>query len=125
MNNGIKYLVGNNNETLESNCISVNRNGSVGYSFYHKYPALYSNDCRKLRLKKCNNEYVSLFMTNQIMQQKDKYNYSIKMGTSRLKKQMIMLPVSECGEPDYIFMEKYGKLLVMKKCQQYLDYINS
>lgn len=125
MNNGIKYLVGNNNGTLESNCISVNRNGSVGYSFYHKYPALYSNDCRKLRLKKHNNEYVALFITNQIMQQKDKYNYSIKMGTSRLKKQMIILPVSECGEPDYTFMEKYGKQLVMQKYQQYLIYINS
>lgn len=52
VNNGIKYFVGNENGTLESNCISVNRNGSVGYSFYHSYPALFSNDCRKLRLKK-------------------------------------------------------------------------
>lgn len=50
-NNGIGYFVGNTNETLEENCLSVNRNGSVGYSFYHQYKALFSNDCRKLRLK--------------------------------------------------------------------------
>lgn len=36
-NNGIGYFVANSNETLESNCLSVNRNGSVGYCFYHPY----------------------------------------------------------------------------------------
>lgn len=123
MNNGIKYFVGNNNGTLEANCISVNRNGSVGYSFYHKYPALYSNDCRKLRLKKRNNEYVALFITNQVMQQKDKYNYSIKMGTARLKKQKIMLPVDEQGEPDYAFMEQYIKERKSQLVQKYKDFI--
>ena len=122
VNNGIKYFVGNTNGTLESNCISVNRNGSVGYSFYHKYKALYSNDCRKLRLKQRNNEYVSLFITNQIMKQKDKYNYSVKMGTGRLKKQKIMLPVNELGLPDYDYMEQYIKNMMYKKYQSYLDY---
>ena len=123
LNNGIKYFVGNNNGTLEANCISVNRNGSVGYSFYHKYPALYSNDCRKLRLKKHNNEYVALFITNQIMQQKDKYNYSIKMGTARLKKQKIMLPVDEHGTPDYSFMEQYIKERERQLIQKYKNFI--
>lgn len=123
LNNGIKYFVGNNNGTLEANCISVNRNGSVGYSFYHKYPALYSNDCRKLRLKKHNNEYVALFITNQIMQQKDKYNYSIKMGTARLKKQKIMLPVDEHGGPDYSFMEQYIKERERQLIQKYKNFI--
>ena len=123
LNNGIKYFVGNNNGTLEANCISVNRNGSVGYSFYHKYPALYSNDCRKLRLKKHKNEYVALFITNQIMQQKDKYNYSIKMGTARLKKQKIMLPVDEHGAPDYSFMEQYIKERERQLIQKYKNFI--
>lgn len=53
-NNGIGYFVANSNETLESNCLSVNRNGSVGYCFYHPYKALYGNDTRKLRPKKNN-----------------------------------------------------------------------
>ena len=50
INNGITHFVDNTNETKESKCISVNRNGSVGFAFYHPYEALYSNDCRKLRL---------------------------------------------------------------------------
>ncbi len=125
INNGIKYFVGNTNGTLESNCISVNRNGSVGYSFYHKYKALYSNDCRKLRLKLSNNEYIYLFITNQIMKQKDKYNYSVKMGTGRLKKQKIMLPINEFGLPDYDYMEQYIKNMMYKKYQSYLKYKNN
>lgn len=36
------------NETIDKECINVNRNGSVGYAFYHEYPALYGNDTRKL-----------------------------------------------------------------------------
>lgn len=122
VNNGIKYFVGNTNGTLEANCISVNRNGSVGYSFYHKYEALYSNDCRKLRLKQRNNEYVSLFITNQIMKQKDKYNYSVKMGTGRLMKQKIMLPINELKLPDYDYMEQYVKNVMYNKYQLYFDF---
>ncbi len=122
-NNGIKYYVSNTNETLEENAISVNRNGSVGYSFYHKYKALYSNDCRKLKLKQCRNEFVALFITNQIIQQKDKYNYGYKMGTGRLKKQMIMLPITDEGSPDYEYMEQYVKNVIFRKYKKYLEYL--
>lgn len=59
-NNGIGYFVGNQNETLEKGSLSVNRNGSVGYCFYHPYDALYGNDTRKLKPIR-NNKYVSLF----------------------------------------------------------------
>lgn len=124
-NNGIKYYVSNTNETLEENAISVNRNGSVGYSFYHKYKALYSNDCRKLKLKQCRNEFVALFITNQITQQKDKYNYGYKMGTGRLKRQRIMLPITDDGQPDYAFMEQYIREREDKLKQKYRDFVNA
>lgn len=123
-NNGIKYFVSNMNSTYESNVIAVNRNGSVGYAFYHKYPALFSNDCRKLKMLHCprDNEAVSLFMTTQIMQQKEKYNYSLKMGTNRLSRQKIMLPIDDKGNPDYPYMEQYIKNIFYKKAKEYLDF---
>lgn len=122
VNNGIKYYVSNENDTLESNAISVNRNGSVGYSFYHKYNALYSNDCRKLKLKQNDNEYVSLFITNQIMQQREKYSYGYKMGTGRLRRQYIQLPIKSIGNPDYEYMERYIKNIIAQKYKAYLEY---
>lgn len=122
VNNGVKYFISNINDTLEENAISVNRNGSVGYAFYHKYKALYSNDCRKLKLKEYNNEYVSIFITQQIMLQKEKYNYGYKMGTGRLQKQYIMLPINDEGAPDFDFMERYIKEVFKVKKQSYIAY---
>ena len=108
-NNGIGYFVDNTNDTLESDCLSVNRNGSVGYCFYHPYLALYGNDTRKLR-PKIKNKYVSLFISMCITSQKDKYGYGYKMGTARLKRQRILLPINQFEEPDWQFMEEYMKL---------------
>lgn len=121
-NNGIGYLVGNNNLTLEENCLSVNRNGSVGYSFYHPYKGLFSNDCRKIKLN-YTSKFLGFFIANQITMQKEKYNYGYKMGTERLKRQKIMLPINENGKPDYEYMEQYAKNLMHKKIKQYLDYL--
>ena len=121
-NNGVCHFVSNENETLEENCISVNRNGSVGYAFFHPYAALYSNDCRKLRPRVAN-EFVSLFIANQITAQRGKYNYGYKMGTERLKRQKIQLPVDESGAPDFVYMEAFVKNIVAKKYRKYLEYV--
>ena len=122
-NNGVCHFISNENETLEENCISVNRNGSVGYAFYHPYSALYSNDCRKLRLK-VQNEFISLFIANQITAQREKYSYGYKMGTERLKRQKIMLPVNDDGEPDFEYMEAFVKNLMANQYRRYLNYID-
>lgn len=111
--NGVGYFIGNDNQSLEKDCISVNRNGSVGFSFYHGYHALYGNDVRKVVLKNNmnTNKYISLFITTTIMKQKEKYSYSVKLGTKRLKKQKILLPVKDDGTPDWKFMEQFMKRL--------------
>lgn len=120
-NNGVTDFI-SNRESVDRNFISVNSNGSIGYSFYHKYKSICSNDCRKLNLKTSNNEYVSLFITNQISCQRDKYNYGYKMGTKRLQRQYIMLPVTDEGEPDWNFMENYIKQIETKQKENYKDF---
>jgi Type I restriction modification DNA specificity domain len=122
-NNGIGYLVGNNNLTLEANCLSVNRNGSVGYAFYHPYPALFSNDCRKLRLNNPS-KFIGIFISHQITKQKEKYGYGYKMGTARLKRQKIMLPIDTNGQPDYEYMEQYIKKIEYQKLMAFLEMKN-
>lgn len=119
--NGIGYFVGNYNATLESECLSVNRNGSVGYCFYHPYEALYGNDTRKLR-PKVRNKYVSLFISMCITNQRGKYGYGYKMGTGRLKRQRILLPIDDVGQPHWEFMEQYMRNI---ESQQILYYLQS
>ena len=120
-NNGIGYFVGNMNETIDKECISVNRNGSVGYAFYHEYPALYGNDTRKLT-PNIKNRYISLFLTTSITNQKEKYGYGYKMGTGRLKRQKIMLPVASEGQADFEYMKEYMQIKEIEKQYEVLKY---
>lgn len=118
-NNGIGYFISNQNTTLEKDCISVNRNGSVGYAFYHPYYALFGNDTRKLRPKYLN-KYTSLFLTACIEKQRVKYGYGYKMGTERLKKQKILLPVDASNQPDWINIERFMQQMELEKIICYL-----
>lgn len=122
LNNGVSAYISNTNDTLEKDCISINRNGSVGYAFYHPYTALFSNDCRKLVTGL--DKYTNLFIVNQIKAQKDKYNYGYKMGTNRILRQKIFLPVNSNGEPDYDYMKQYminTEISMLKKYLKYLE----
>ncbi|MFK5246778.1 restriction endonuclease subunit S [Glaesserella parasuis] len=118
-NNGIGYFIANKNSTLEKDCISVNRNGSVGYAFYHPYEALFGNDTRKLRPKHVN-KHTSLFLTVCIEKQRIKYGYGYKMGTERLKKQKILLPVNANNQPDWENIERYMQQIELEKIVCYL-----
>lgn len=120
-NNGIGYFVGNKNNTQDEGGISVNRNGSVGYAFYHPYSALYGNDTRKL-IPEIKDKHISLFITRAIVNQKDKYGYGYKMGTGRLKRQKIMLPINLEGDIDYGFMKKYMIIQEIKEIYKVIDY---
>ena len=118
-NNGIGYFISNENATLQEKCISVNRNGSVGYSFYHSYLALFGNDTRKL-IPKYSDDHVAKFISFMISSQKEKYGYGYKMGTARLKRQKILLPVNEEELIDYDFMKKYIILQEIKSIEQFI-----
>ena len=118
-NNGIGYYISNENATLQEKCISVNRNGSVGYSFYHSYPALFGNDTRKL-IPKYSDDHVAKFISFMVSSQKEKYGYGYKMGTARLKRQKILLPVNEEELIDYDFMKKYIILQEIKSIEQFI-----
>lgn len=120
LQNGIGYFVGNSNETLSEGCISVNRNGSVGYAFYHPYKALFGNDTRRI-VPNWKKRWANFFITRSITQQKDKYGYGLKLGTDRLKKQIIMLPVNKDGKPNYEYMERYMRNIEHRLLNRYID----
>ena len=125
-NNGVGYFVSNENDSRAEESISVVRNGaSVGKAFYHKYSALYGNDCRRIKLKHSKSEFVNLFITPMIGMQSKAFSYSRKLGTERLLNLRIMLPVTDDGTPDYEYMEQYTKNLILRKYKQYLAFLDS
>lgn len=114
-NNGVTAFISNKNSSLDSNVLGVNYNGSVVENFYHPYEAIFSDDVKRLRLKNHpNNEFVLLFLKNIILQQKNKYAYGYKFNATRMKEQIIYLPVKSDSSPDYTFMEQYIKRIQNK-----------
>lgn len=125
-NNGIGYYVRNENDTLDCNYIAFNRNGAVGKAFYHSYKSLMGNDCRKMHLTNHeDNKYVGMFISTAISMQSQCFSYSRKLGTARANQLQVMLPVTNAGEPDYEYMEKYTKNMMLKKYKQYLAFLNA
>ncbi len=56
-------------------------------------------------------KFTAIFLTVIIEKEKYRFNYSRKMGTTRINALSIKLPVGKDGKPDWAFMEKYIKAL--------------
>ena len=127
-NNGVSGFYDIEDKYLDSNFISINNDGSVGFAFYHDYKCVITNHCRKLKFKEEKyryNEFISLFVCNQIMEQKDKYNFGYAFGLNRLKRQYIMLPIDDSGNIDYEYMEQFVKNITYDQYKKYIEYIKS
>ncbi|MBQ3395419.1 MAG: hypothetical protein IJG55_03700, partial [Synergistaceae bacterium] len=66
-------------------------------------------------------KYASIFIAVSITSQHEKYNYGYKLGTARLMRQKIMLPVNQNCEPDYAFMERFMKCTEQKLIRKYIS----
>ena len=124
-NNGITAFVSNTNKSLDSNVLGVNYNGSVVKNFYHEYECVFSDDVKRLKVKDYayQNKYVYLFLKQVILQQERKYAYGYKFNASRMKRQKIMLPVGQTGEPNYSYMIGHMKWLEFKEMYKFLSAI--
>lgn len=128
INNGITEWVNNTNESIDQNLLGVNYNGSVGEVFYHPYECIFSDDVKRLHLKKqLDSKYILLFIKTAIVQQKIKYAYGYKFNEQRMLKQPIMLPCTPEGTPDWQYMENYMRHIesqqIVKYLQHYTKYI--
>lgn len=96
------------NYTEEGNVITID-SATDGYVFYQLNKFSASDHVEKLIPKFKLNKYIALFIVNSIKKAtKNKYGYGYKFSQSRIKRQKIMLPVSD-NQPDYDFMEQYIK----------------
>lgn len=121
--NGVTSFIENSNASLDSNVLGVNYNGSVGFSFYHPYEALFSDDVKRVRWKDetANNKYTLLYLSTAIAQQRRKYAYGYKFNSQRMKRQIIMLPSLPNGTPDYAYMEHTMRVMEYDVLRIYLN----
>lgn len=126
-NNGVLCFVeknGNEHLIQKGNCIAFIRNGegSMGYSIYKSEDFIATSDIT-LGYNKKLNRYSGMFITTIADRVRGKYSFNYKRSDSRLKKEILSLPVRVNGEPDYTYMENYMKYLEQKKLLEYLNYI--
>lgn len=58
-----------------------------------------------------------------ITNQRAKYGYGYKMGTGRLKRQKILLPIDSDNQPNWDYMEMYMQDLEQRKLLEYLGMV--
>jgi hypothetical protein len=113
-NNGVIEFV-DEEPSNKANTITANRGGSVGHFFYQPVDYLATPvDVRILTPKFKMNKYVGLFFAALLRLEKFRFNYSRKMGTDRLKKLKIKIPVKN-NNLDIELMENYIKSLPYSK----------
>lgn len=124
--NGVTAFVSNKNKSLDANVLGVNYNGSVVENFYHPYEAIFSDDVKRLKWKDeiHGNKYTYLFLKQMILSQKIKYAYGYKFNGERMKRQKVMLPVTETGLPDYDYMKSYMQKQELEQIFKILNYLN-
>lgn len=124
-NNGVLDFVKRKENLIYSgNAIAFIRNGegSMGYSVYKKEDFIASQDIT-VGYNQYLNEYNAKFITTIADQVRGKYNFGYKRNQERLKRETLVLPSDEKGNPNFQYMSDFVKKLELDKVQEVLEYI--
>lgn len=110
-NNGVACYTSLAN-THKGNCLTINKDGSVGCAFYQEKD-FSTNKHVIVATPKFEefNKYHAMFFIPIIELEKFKYNFGRAWGLDRMQTTVIKLPATESGEPDYQYMEDYMRQL--------------
>lgn len=124
-NNGMDATIGNKNNIRAFNdCLTLANSGSVGSTFYHPYRFIASDHVTHLKNSNFN-KYIYLFLASIIKRLESKYNFNREINDNRLKREIIILPITEEGNIDYTFIESYMKSLEAEMINKYLKYLKT
>lgn len=114
-NNGVsEFVVVSSPEVKKmiqkGNSIAFIRNGvgSIGYAVYKKENFIATSDI-SVGYNENLNKYTGTFITTVADRAREKYSFGYKRTPERLKKERLLLPVTDSGEIDWRFMEQYMK----------------
>ena len=121
-NNGVDNYISNTmGVRFFENCLSLANSGSVGSCFYEPFKFVASDHITHLKNLK-NTKYSYLFTATLLNRLSQKYNFNREINDKRISNEIIILPITSDGKPDYIYMEQYTKNLMLRKYSEYLDY---
>ena len=126
-NNGLKAFVNTSKKILHGNCITLNNDGDGGAGLAYYQPAKMALDTHVTALipKIEMSQWTMLFISECLSALHSFFGHGLSISNDRAKNIKIMLPVTDEGEPDYDFMESFGRKIMIKKYTQYLSAVNS
>ena len=69
------------------------------------------------------NQYIGHFIAVMMKNNVKGVTYGNQLSSEDLVSKRILLPTTNEGEPDWDYMEQYAKNLMLKKYQQYLEFL--
>ena len=123
-NNGVMEFLNVKKEYIvPGNCIVFvcNGDGSIGLSVYRETDFVGSVDVKIGRSEHLN-RYVGTFMTTVADTVRPQYSFGYKRTLPRLQNEIIKLPITSSGTPDYAYMENYMKATESKLIQRYISH---
>lgn len=123
-NNGVIDFAGNTEKVrIYEDCLSVANGGvSAGFAFYHPYEFIATDHVTHFKGNKLNCFHYLFLGTVIRKQMHEKYDFSREMTDPRLKREKVIVPVTQSGCPDYDYMEQYVKNMVIREYKEYLAY---
>ena len=106
-NNGIDGFIGNDGGVRKfMDCLTLANSGSVGSAFYHRYEFVASDHVTQLKREGLD-KYAYLFMIPLINRLSEKYSFNREINDERIKREKLLLPVTDTDEIDFQFMSSY------------------
>ncbi len=122
-NNGVDGFVGNTEKVrIFENCISLANSGSVGSAFFQSYSFVASDHVTKLKANIDKHAY--LFMLPIINRLAEKYSFNREINDERIKREKLLLPVTDEGRVDFEFMSAFSKRLEDKLLSKITEHLS-
>ena len=113
--NGVDAFIGNDSGVRRfADCLTLANSGSVGCTFFHKYEFIASDHVTGLKREGLD-RYAYLFMVPIINRLSEKYSFNREINDERIKREKLLLPVTDSGDIDFAFMIAYMKQIEAKR----------
>lgn len=124
-NNGLDGFIDYESDFLNNDYPVLTIGNETAEPFVQCYPFFTGTKVNILKPRQELSASVLSFVAVSLKQHKSKYSYSFTINSTRLKKQVILLPVNSDGLPDWQFMEDFMKQIERDKIAAVLSYYNN
>lgn len=123
--NGIDGFIDYDKNFLNTDVPCITVGAETAMPFVQTSPFFTGVKVNILSPKKNVSEFTLKFIAQSLRIHREKYSYAFALISSRLKKQKIMLPVNDEGEPDFEYMEAFIRNIEAAQYRKYLEYIGN